>query len=81
MPRKFPSTHGRRPRPGAATGEPIPVLVSRESGSDDLGDYVAAICGQLADMTAAAKLPMLAYLLTMAQMEAERVGRGGIAAE
>ena len=55
--------------------------MSGDAGLDDLGDYVATICGQLADMTAAAKLPMLAYLLTMAQMEAERIGRRGIAAE
>ncbi len=81
MPRKFPSTHGRRPRPGAITGEPLQVPRSHDSGLNDLGDYVAAICEQLVGMTAAAKLPMLAYLLAMAQMEAERVGRLDVAAE
>jgi hypothetical protein len=81
LPRKFPSTHGRWPRPGAATRELLAVRTFHDPGLVDLGDYVAGICGQLAGMTAGAKLPMLAYLLTMAQMEAERIGRGEVAAE
>lgn len=41
----------------------------------DLSRYIAEMCGDLALMAQSARLPMLAYFLSMARHEAERTSR------
>ena len=75
------------PKPSAAPG------LGRSGGSSDdthdgraieaihVSRYVADICSELVGMTKAAELNMLSYYLAMAQHEAERTARAGVAAD
>lgn len=46
-----------------------------------IGEYVADMCAQLLEMVSDARLPLLAHLLSMAQLEGERVARGVVPPE
>ncbi len=46
---------------------------STEPASSDIADYIADLCGELVRLAKAERLDMLAYLLGMAQLEADSI--------
>jgi hypothetical protein len=57
---------------------PMPRSIDRQKS---VSDYVAELCAELIVMAESANLPMLAYLLDMARIEAEATSKRILAHE
>lgn len=74
MPRPVSSHHASAPassRNASSKGKSR-ILAKQQA---DVGAYISDISAELAQMAGAAKLPMLAYFLNLARVEAEMASR------